>query len=354
MIGPQAHWLPDGRRLHLQHGPIDLILAADGDKPEVQKAFAAAVAAFDGLLERLVTELPGLRRACPPAGLALRGPVARRMEAAVCPLAERGLFITPMAAVAGAVAEQVLAAMVAGGKLHRAFVNNGGDIAYHLSAGHSYRVALAALEDGDGAGSRGPARQLGPQGPQAAEGPARFTLRAAHPWRGLATSGRGGRSFSLGIADSVTVLARTAALADAAATIIGNAVDLPGDPAIVRQPACALDPDSDLGARLVVTGCAALPAVAVAQALDRGRRLAEELQRAGLIGAALLRLQQQTQLTTAAPRDRLAAAPRLLPDGAETPPAALRPNPEIQSRRQAGGKPPPAADRTTRKVATHA
>ena len=126
MIGPQAHWLPDGRRLHLQHGPIDLILAADGDKPEVQKAFAAAVAAFDGLLERLVTELPGLRRACPPAGLALRGPVARRMEAAVRPLAERGLFITPMAAVAGAVAEQVLAAMVAGGKLRRAFVNNGG------------------------------------------------------------------------------------------------------------------------------------------------------------------------------------------------------------------------------------
>ena len=69
--------------------------------------------------------------------------------------------------------------------------------------------------------------------------------------RGIATSGRHGRSFSLGIADAVTVLARTASQADAAATIIANAVDLPGHPAIIRCPANELQPDSDLGARLV-------------------------------------------------------------------------------------------------------
>ena len=50
--------------------------------------------------------------------------------------------------------------------------------------------------------------------------------------RGVATSGWRGRSFSLGIADAVTVLARTGAAADAAATIIANAVDLPGHPAV--------------------------------------------------------------------------------------------------------------------------
>ena len=40
------------------------------------------------------------------------------------------------------------------------------------------------------------------------------------PVRGVATSGWRGRSHSLGIADSVTVLAATAAMADAAATVI--------------------------------------------------------------------------------------------------------------------------------------
>ena len=76
-------------------------------------------------------------------------------------------------------------------------------------------------------------------------------IEADDPARGIATSGRHGRSFSLGIADAVTVLARTAAQADAAATIIANAVDLPGHPAILRCPAHDLQPDSDLGARLV-------------------------------------------------------------------------------------------------------
>ena len=67
--------------------------------------------------------------------------------------------------------------------------------------------------------------------------------------RGVATSGWRGRSFSLGIADAVTVLAATAAAADAAATIIANAVDLPGHPAIARRPASELEDDSDLGDR---------------------------------------------------------------------------------------------------------
>ena len=78
----------------------------------------------------------------------------------------------------------------------------------------------------------------------------RITIRSADGVRGVATSGWRGRSFSLGIADAVTVLARTGAEADAAATLIANAVDLPGNPAIKRIPAQELAPDSDLGARL--------------------------------------------------------------------------------------------------------
>jgi ApbE superfamily uncharacterized protein (UPF0280 family) len=66
---------------------------------------------------------------------------------------------------------------------------------------------------------------------------------ATSGWR---CKGKGGRSFSFGIADAVTVLAGSAAAADAAATVIANAVDLPGHGAITRRPASAIDPDSDL------------------------------------------------------------------------------------------------------------
>src|SRR5437868_10336732 len=86
--------------------------------------------------------------------------------------------------------------------------------------------------------------------------------------RGIATSGRHGRSFSLGIADAVTVLAATASQADAAATIIANAVDLPGHPAIIRCPASDVQPDSDLGARLVTRGVGVLSAEEIEEALE--------------------------------------------------------------------------------------
>ena len=85
--------------------------------------------------------------------------------------------------------------------------------------------------------------------------------------RGIATSGQGGRSFSLGIADAVTVLARRAADADAAATMIANAVDL-DHPAIQRRPAVRLDPDSDLGDLPVTVAVGDLSRSEVAAALD--------------------------------------------------------------------------------------
>ncbi len=113
-------------------------------------------------------------------------------------------------------------------------------------------------------------------------------IAASDPIRGIATSGQGGRSFSLGIADAVTVLASTAAAADVAATLIANAVDLPGHPAIRRQPAEELQPDSDLGPRLVTTHVGPLHAEEAVEALERGLRAAADLRRAGFIEAAAL------------------------------------------------------------------
>ena len=90
------------------------------------------------------------------------------------------------------------------------------------------------------------------------------------------------------------MLARTASQADAAATIIANAVDLPGHPAIVRCPANELQPDSDLGARLVTRDVGELSRSEIERALEAGAACARNLLAAGLIEGATLRLLGET------------------------------------------------------------
>lgn len=265
-----ARFLPDGKRLHLHHGPIDLIISAESRSPgESKAALRAAAERFDGLLEELVAELALLRSEVGGIAQFPRGPVARRMVSAVGPHAEI-CFVTPMAAVAGAVADEILAHMKKAANLDRAIVNNGGDIAFHLAPGRACAAELAS-----------------PSGARVGT----VAISQAMPVRGIATSGREGRSLSLGIADSVTALAATAAAADAAATLIANSVDLGDHPAVQRRPADELFPDSDLGARLAVTGCGELAAEDKFRALSKGAAAAEKMRQSGLIAAAGLCLQ---------------------------------------------------------------
>jgi ApbE superfamily uncharacterized protein (UPF0280 family) len=271
---PQIALLPDGKRLHLQDGPIDLIVEAKGKDVEVRAAYEAAARRFTGLLDELCEELAELRKAADPARCALKSVVARRMHVAVAAFAADH-FITPMAAVAGSVAEEILGSMLNAAQLDRAYVNNGGDIALHLTHGEQFSVGLMDRPD-----RHGVMRTM--------------TIDADDATRGVATSGRHGRSFSLGIADAVTVLARTASQADAAATIIANAVDLPGHPAIVRAPANELQPDSDLGSRLVTRDVGRLSDREIEDALDAGARCASRVLAAGLIEGAALRLLGET------------------------------------------------------------
>jgi uncharacterized protein len=278
--GAVAALLPDGR-LHLQHGPIDIVAEAFGAAAAVRLAYARAARRFASVLDELVAELPALRSvAAADTAEPFRGAIASQMAAAVAPF--RPAFITPMAAVAGAVADSVLAAMIgAGGEgqaergITRAYVNNGGDIALWLAPGQSL---TAAVVKGGGID--------------------RVTVRAGDAVRGIATSGWRGRSHSFGIADAVTVLARSAAMADAAATMIANAVDL-DHPGIGRRPATELRADSDLGARLVTVHVPALGPEDRAQALRAGLRLAETLAARGLIEGAALFLQGDSQITGA-------------------------------------------------------
>ena len=263
--------LLDPGRWHFQHGPIDIVIGAEGDAAAVAGAHEAAWARFETVLPELVAELRTLR--LPVRGpCALQGVIARRMWQACRP--HHSQFITPMAAVAGSVAQELVAFYQREG-VSRAWVNNGGDIAVHLAPGASVKVGLFAdLARFDPA-----------QSTMRTDG--HFELRAAMPVRGIATSGWRGRSFSLGIADSVTVLARTAAMADAAATVIANAVNV-NDPRIQRRPANQLKDDSDLGDIEVTVDVPLLEEAMVQRALQAGERRAHELQREGLIHSAVL------------------------------------------------------------------
>jgi len=280
--------LPDGRRMHLHDGPIDIVLEAFGPPDEIRAAYSAAAKRFVTVLDELCNELPLLRQPWRPT-MEPDGTMARRMVKAVAPFAER-VFITPMAAVAGAVAEEILNAMIATTDLTRAYVNDGGDIALHISPGQQFVVGM--IEHSQWVAHR----MKTPQFPSLF---GKVTLGSAHPVRGIATSGWRGRSFSLGIADAVTVLARTASEADAAATVIANAVDLPGHPAITRVPACEIAPDSDLGDRLVTRAVSSLNADEITEALIAGTLVAESLLSSGLIHAAALHLCGETRLVAA-------------------------------------------------------
>jgi uncharacterized protein len=277
--------LPDGHRLHLNDGPIDRIVGADALPAEIQSAYEAAARRFVTVLDELCEELPILRSRQTADSALPSGPIARCMVAAVSPYRNR-CFITPMAAVAGAVAEAVLTAMTKAAQLRRAYVNNGGDIALHLSGGQSYRVGLV----------------------ERPETPSLFgsaEISATMEICGVATSGWRGRSFSLGIADAVTVLAETAAQADSAATIIANAVDLPNHPAIVRIPARKLAPDSDLLDLPVTRAVGPLRPQEIAQALEAGAAVAEAIRSTGLVHSAALCLRDQVRIVSSLCRDGL-------------------------------------------------
>ncbi|MCX7559722.1 UPF0280 family protein [Sulfitobacter sp. F26204] len=268
---PVARLLGQGDRLHLHHGPIDLIIAADGDR---RRAFDAARGRFETILSELMVEIDLLRRPLSEERMRPEGETARRMMDAAWAFRDAG-FVTAMAGVAGAVAESVLDAMVAHADLQRAYVNNGGDIALHLTPEQRFRTAMLGQEG----------QSLGV-----------IEITYNDCVRGIATSGQHGRSFSFGIADSVTVLASHAAEADVAATLIANAVDLPNHSAISRAPACELDDMSDLGRRLVVTGCAGLTDFEVATALSRGVGRAREFCQNDHIHGACLHFAGQSRV----------------------------------------------------------
>lgn len=282
-------WLQQGRVLHLQHGPSDVLVSVDADTDYARIAACQAAAdAFEPVLRRLVANLGWLRREVDllsagetngewqlsPDQATAPCQVSRRMLLAAGRFAEQR--VTPMAAVAGATADHLLEAIVQQPGIRKAWVNNGGDIAFALTPGQQMDCGIVSRLDDPAVESS-------------------VTIECTDTVRGIATSGRaisgqGGRSFSLGIADAVTVLAENAAIADVAATLVANRVDLPGHPGITRVAACELDPDSDLGERPIVTAVNGVSEPQMVCALRRAAGYARELVQSGLISAVALSL----------------------------------------------------------------
>ena len=138
-------------------------------------------------------------------------------------------FITPMACVAGAVSEQLLENILSKFNPNKLLINNGGDIALFLNKKQSLKLLIANNNE------------------------IVLTLDGNKTRFGIATSGWRGRSFSLGIADSVTVIGNNACIADAAATMIANDINIVNHPNIERKKALEIDDHSDLKDTFVTT-----------------------------------------------------------------------------------------------------
>ncbi len=268
---PSINRLP-GDRLHLRHGPIGIVLKVWAADDVVRQAHRLVTRHFPKILPELADQRAELKAPLKKR-VSVDGKVAQNMVDSALPFAD--VFVTPMAAVAGAVAEEIMRIICAAGPIQKAYVNNGGDIALHLEPGQSLTFGVA----GDFSAN-----------PNTPTINGTIKIDAAMNINGIATSGAHGRSFSLGIADSVTVLAKTAATADVAATLIANAVNVDSK-SVTRKAANKLDPDTDLGALLVTTKIGKLTATEIASALDAGAARAQSYLDKSLIAGAVLMLQ---------------------------------------------------------------
>lgn len=258
-------------RIVMRHGPIDLLVKIDADDPNVLGAALRFLnEPFGEVLPSLCEELPMLRTNVERITYPPKGTIAGKMYESAASFS-RFDTVTPMIAVAGSVADYVCGLIDDHFETRRIIVNNGGDIAFRLDQDQT--MAVGICDD-----------------ITAPDISTTVTLGWLDSVGGMATSGWRGRSFSLGIADAVTVLAKTASQADTAATLVANAVDLPGSPKVVRQSASELSPDSDLEERKVTVDVGTLSQPEIDQALSNGTETAERMKAAGQIHSAYLSL----------------------------------------------------------------
>ena len=253
----------EDNRLFLQHGPINIVLEAFGIDKNL--AYRNVKKYFETILDQLVLDLALLKKE-----VVLNRKFNNKISQSMQDATERftPTFITPMAAVAGSIADNILRVLINDTNLEKAYVNNGGDVSFYLNENQTIKSSLAAIPN------------------MIAE------IKYKDKSRGIATSGWRGKSFSRGIADSVTVLAENAAMADAATTMIGNAVDIYNHPKIKKRPANEIYEDSDLNNLLITFEVGNLTKFEIKEALKNGYQTALQYVQKDLINTALIQLSE--------------------------------------------------------------
>jgi ApbE superfamily uncharacterized protein (UPF0280 family) len=257
----------------IEIGPVSMRLLAERGGLPFQFSRPDVEEYVSRLLSQITNVLPILKqkawRIKNPASLP---EVAQAMLGAVRAVNEETL--TPMAAVAGAIADAVKARL----SLHKPdylSVNNGGDISVLNLRNAPMRIGIGDINRGTV--------------------PHTLTIDNLSHF-GLATSGFGGRSFTLGIADMVSVVAATAALADAAATHICNHTRI-DSLNVTRRPARNIDPLTDIPDDLVTVKIGKLSGGEVTEALAAGKRAAGRLKSQGIILDAVIVLRDKMVTT---------------------------------------------------------
>lgn len=246
-------------------GPMRLRISAwVGRLPQPEEAVRAAQESMS-FLEQVAAVRPQLSEAWGSVSKERLGPLGRKMWESVALVGDPDL--TPMAAVAGSIADSV-ADFLAERGMTKVIVENGGDIAFRLARGERISVGVRPRVD---------RKELTHC----------LKLDGTNTSWGVATSGLGGRSFTRGIAWSATVLATSASKADAAATAVANATWVPCAH-VKRAKAGELDPGSDIAKLEVTLDVGKLPLDVATKGLEKGLAKALGLKAQGVIEGAFL------------------------------------------------------------------
>ena len=256
---------PDKQSVIAENGPMRLVIKAwHNGVFQMEAAIQAAKFSFS-CLKQVAGHLQYLKKINSVLPEGEENFISMRMMESVRMIGDKDL--TPMAAVAGSIADEVadrLFAMETG----KVIVDNGGDIAIRLSGLERAKVGLRTDLN---------SKEISHI----------MELDARSLSWGVATSGLGGRSFTKGIASAATVVAKTSSKADAAATSIANACFC-RDKNIVQVPAGLINPDTDIPDIPVTVSVGELSPETIRTALENALGKAEEYVEKGFIHGALI------------------------------------------------------------------
>lgn len=265
MIEIKIHELGQDK-IYFEHGPVQMTVEAKRNGQPMMAEMVKAVEKMPAVLESLVEVLALAKQPWPRIAAARRlPPILRCMLESVA--MTRDETLTPMAAVAGTFADMLADNLTVAGAT-KVIVNNGGDIALRLTMNETARVGISPKSGG-------------------AEPCCYLPLDARSGIGGVTTSGLGGRSLTLGVADAVVVLGRNASIADACSTLIANSTDVACSQ-VHREPARRVFPDTDIPEMWVTTDVDDLPDWAIGEALSRGLEKTKKLVRKKIIFGAII------------------------------------------------------------------